>query len=102
MNNNQLIIIVIAILVAGGIIGGAIYFGLVNQIPQVNAKVNITEDNNTTNITANITEDSQSSNEESGSESHYVYYNGEKIDTSKPGQFQGASQKDVDNYHPEL
>ena len=26
----------------------------------------------------------------------------EKIDTSKPGQFEGATQEEVDNYHPEL
>ncbi|MCF0226395.1 MAG: hypothetical protein HUK28_03645 [Methanobrevibacter sp.] len=61
MNNNQLIVIVIAIIAAGCVIGGAVAYTFNKPIDQVNGTVNITTDNNTTNITANLTEEVQTS-----------------------------------------
>ena len=68
MNNKQLIIIVIAIIIAGCIIAGAIAYTF-KPLEQVNATVNITENNNTTNITESRSEDvvsSESKQEDSG------------------------------------
>ena len=116
MSTKELILIVLAIIVAGCIIAIGVYTGL-TQETQVE---NNTIANNTTNVTnvannttnenpvtdkdTNTQQSSSSSSKQSSSEddSHYVYYNGEKIDTSKPGQFEGATQEEVDNYHPEL
>ena len=91
MNNNQLIIIVIAILVAGGIVGGAIYFSFANQATQLNETIK----NNTTNITANLTEDVQqqsSSQEKSDPGAFYSEMDGKMHYTGE------VQQGDDDNY----
>ena len=59
MDNKQFIILIVVVLICCCIVAGAIYFGLSNQKPPVNATANLTADNNTTNIT----EDVQSSNQ---------------------------------------
>ena len=70
MNNNQLVIIVIAILVAGGIIVGALYFSFAKQPTEIaNTTTNITESNNTTNETVNQNDDVQKQSKSSSDES---------------------------------
>lgn len=125
MSTKELILIILAIIVAGCIIAIGVYTGLTHETQAENNTIA----NNTTNITnvannttsndtvskestnnyqsssSNNYQSSSSSSQQSSSaddESHYVYYEGEKIDTSVPGQFEGATQEEVDNYHPEL
>lgn len=109
MTTKETIFIILAIIAAGCIIAIGVYAGLTQENNTMsNDTINVTNNaNNTTddNITKEDNQQSNSnSNYHSGSNdnSHYVYYEGEKIDTSKPGQFEGTTQEEVDNYHPEL
>ena len=85
MDNKQFIILIVVVLICCCIVAGAIYFGLSNQKPIVNATANVTADNNTTNVTANLTEEVE--NAESSSNQ---YKEGDQY----KGQYLGS--KDVD------
>ena len=71
MNNKQLVIILIAIIIAGSIIIGSIYFGLDNkEDKEITIVNNTTNDKNSSNITEDVKYSAQTTTQES-SEKQY-------------------------------
>lgn len=53
----EILLIMIAIIIAGGLISAGVYFGLTNQNKYTIEPVNMTNNINTSNTTVNITND---------------------------------------------
>lgn len=107
MSSKELILIVLAIIVAGCIIAGAIFLTADTESVPVN---NITAVNNTTNITENITEEINNVKEDTPKKtsSNYDPVNYDMIDTDgdgigdSPGQYYGSTQSEIDQYEADI
>lgn len=105
MSSKELILIVLAIIVAGCIIAGAILISSDTELP-VN---NTTAVNNTTNITENTTEINDNiKNTQKSSSSNYDPVNYDMIDTDgdgigdSPGQYYGSTQSEIEQYEADI
>lgn len=108
MSSKELILIVLAIIVAGCIIAGAIFLTADTESVPVN---NTTAVNNTTNITENKTVEEINDVKEDTpkkTSSNYDPVNYDMIDTDgdgigdSPGQYYGSTQSEIDQYEADI